>query len=83
MSTDSRKKESYKRKQRAIKETRRQFFLTLFDKKNKEKYVEKEINGFLVVRSYSKDRKLFIVRVYDNEDSKEFKDWLKEFTSML
>jgi len=83
MGKNTKKKENYKRKLRVVRETRRQFLLTFFDKNNKEKYVEKEMNGFLMVRSFSKQRNLFIVRVYDNENSEEFKTWLKDFCERI
>jgi len=83
MGKNTKKKENHKRKLRVVRETRRQFLLTFFDKNNKEKYVEKEMNGFLMVRSFSKQRNLFIVRVYDNENSEEFKTWLKDFCERI
>ena len=53
--------------------------MAFFDKGNQEKYVEKELNGFLMVRSFDKQRDLFVVRVYSSEESILFKVWLKEF----
>jgi len=79
MGKNTKKTVRYRRRQSEIRETRRQFLLAFFDKGNQEKYVEKELNGFLMVRSFDKQRDLFVVRVYSSEESILFKVWLKEF----
>jgi len=73
----------YKRKQSIVKETKRQFLLTFFDKENKEKYIEKEVNGFLLIKYFDTYRQLFVVRVYNSGESDLFKGWLNEYLKGL
>jgi len=83
MNKDIKKTEKYRRKRSQVKETRRQFLLTFFGKGNKEKYLERSENGFLMVRYFSTERNLFVVNVYSNEESVSFKVWLKKYLKKI
>lgn len=56
-----------------IRNQRRQkFLLSFFDK---DKYTEKEVNGFMLVKSYNADYKHWQVAIFEKDSFKKYKEF--------